>query len=298
MIACDESMKRISEVLKRQKKQELQLDYPNFLVELEVRYEKAMIDRAKGQPDKSISNLTAGLVKDKKFELGQRKRYIRAIIDTMVMQNQELTPGILHLKQRYLQKISNFEFLLALDYSQSMRQRGKIDNSVKALLNIWDNYLSAEDLVAFARFNLNVEMVFDFESKYVNEFSKRNQIESSCQPKDRTSLMDSIIRLVKKFKLGRKSSVRKLMILVTEGDDSSSIQDLGKVGRKLVKSGITLICVGLNSNPEQAKTLERIARMSMNGVFIDVMQNLDGLVQMMTDFKRNDSYSMIKYEHD
>lgn len=36
----------------------------------------------------------------------------------------------------------------------------------------------------------------------------------------------------------------------------------------------------------------------MNGVFIDVMQNLDGLVQMMTDFKRNDSYSMIKYEHD
>lgn len=141
-------------------------------------------------------------------------------------------------------------------------------------------------------------MVFDFESKYVNEFQKRNEIETSCYPKDRTSLIDSIIKLVRSFKAGRKSNVRKIMILITEGSDSSSIQDLSKAGRKLVKSGITLICVGLNSGPEQAKMLERIARMSINGVFIDVMQNLDGLVQMMTDFKRNDSYSMIKYEHD
>ena len=103
--------------------------------------------------------------------------------------------------------------------------------------------------MAFARFNLNVEMVFDFEAKYVNEFAKRNMIETSSNPKDRTSLIDSIIKLIKTFKIGRRSNVRKIMVLITEGSDSSSIQDLTKAGRKLVKSGITLICVGLNSNP-------------------------------------------------
>jgi hypothetical protein len=138
-------MKRISNILKFQKNKNLQTDYPIFLVELEVRYEKAMIDRAKGKLEKSLTNLTQGLIKDKKFELGQRRRYIRAIIDTLLYNKQALTPGILNLKQRYLAKITNYEFMLALDYSASMRQRGKLENSVKALLNIWDNHLRPED---------------------------------------------------------------------------------------------------------------------------------------------------------
>lgn len=145
MITCDECMKRIEGILKTQKKKKLQTDYPVFLVELEVRYERAMIDRAKGELNKSLFDLTRGLMKDKKFELGQRRRYIRAIIDTLFYNKQPLTPGILKLKQRYLAKITNFEFMLALDYSASMRQRGKLDNSVKALLNIWDNHLNPED---------------------------------------------------------------------------------------------------------------------------------------------------------
>ena len=144
-MTCDETMKRISNILKFQKNKNLQTDYPIFLVELEVRYEKAMIDRAKGKLEKSLTNLTQGLIKDKKFELGQRRRYIRAIIDTLLYNKQALTPGILNLKQRYLAKITNYEFMLALDYSASMRQRGKLENSVKALLNIWDNHLRPED---------------------------------------------------------------------------------------------------------------------------------------------------------
>jgi hypothetical protein len=174
MIQCDECINRISGILKKQKFKNLQTDFPVFLIEMEVRYEKAMIDRATGKIEKSLNNLTQGLVKDKKFELGQRRRYIRAIIDTLLYNKQELTPGILSLKQRYLAKVTNYEFMLALDYSASMRQRGKIENSVKALLNIWDNHLNPEDQVSFIRFNLNIDVVFDFESKYINEFSKRH----------------------------------------------------------------------------------------------------------------------------
>ena len=295
MVQCDEAMSRISTILKTSK--DIETHFPIFLVESEVRYEKAMIDRAKGKLGKSLNNLTLGLMKDKKFELGQRRKYIRAIIDSMTYNQLELTPGILSLKQRYLAKVSNYQFMMALDYSASMRQRGKIENSVKAFLNMWDNHIKPEDQVSFVRFYLNTEVVFDFEAKYVNEFTKRHALETSHSPKDRTSIFDTVGQLVEMFSRSKKLNIKKIMVMITDGDDSSSMKTLVKVAKKVVKSGVTIICVGLNTNDKQTKILERLARTSTNGVFIQASDNLDALLQVLTDFSRNESYSMIKYEY-
>lgn len=96
------------------------------------------------------------------------------------------------------------------------------------------------------RFNLNIDVVFDFESKYINEFSKRHQIESSNNPRDRTSLFDTVGNLIGKFSRKKRVRIRKFLVIITDGDDSSSLKSLKKLAKSIIHSGITIICVGLN----------------------------------------------------
>ena len=131
--------------------------------------------------------------------------------------------------------------------------------------------------MSFIRFNLNIDVVFDFESKYINEFSKRHQIELSHTPRDRTSLFDTVGLLLNKFSKTKRVRMRRFMVIITDGDDSSSYKSLIKLAKKIVRSGVTIICVGLNTNDRQKKALERLARMSANGVFIEATDNLDAL---------------------
>ncbi len=64
-------------------------------------------------------------------------------------------------------------FIFLLDYSKSMSVGGKIENSIKCILKIWDDYIMPNDNVCFIKYNLNVYVDFALQAKKLNEHSKR-----------------------------------------------------------------------------------------------------------------------------
>lgn len=297
---CDMCLNSISQVLKSTKARDLYRKYPDFLLQQEVRYEKAMTDFAKGKKRKAIYILIAGLKRNKFFDLGQRKKFLKVLIDKVgKTRSLRITDGMMKLHKRYLSRAPKKYILLGLDYSRSMRVAGKLENSVKSLLNIWDRYIKPEDKVAFVRFNLNIEKVFEFQSKYVNEFSKRHQIEQSTFPRDRTSLYDTISDVFDMFDLVPKFNSKKFVVMITDGDDRSSIQELEALKEKLRSSEITLIIGGIGVKENVKKDIKELVKNTPAGVFVDTLKgNLEHCVQVMTSFSSFGNFNFLNFEND
>ena len=270
-----------------------------YLLQQEIDYEQAMLYHREKKLTKSLTILSQSLVRSEYFELELRKNMISLLVETFSQLGHPLTPGVTELKDRYLKPVTVKRYVLALDYSGSMKYGNKIENSIAALLEIWQKYIRKTDKVSFVRFNLNVEVVFSMEEKGVNTFAKRIAIERSNNPVDRTCLWDALIRSCDLAKPPLRSHDKSYVILICDGDDTSSLKDKETALSKIRDSGVTLIAIGLNltNDPKTRQMMIEAAKSSKGGMFIDIFENnFEMLFQVVSQHASNKPYADLTHE--
>ena len=181
---------------------------------------------------------------------------LRRIVDNMLKNNQNGQPR---------------NFLLILDYSKSMSQGGKIENSIKSILKIWDEHIKPDDNVCFIKFNLNVYTDFNLGAKKINTTSKRYQIEQSTNPYERTSLFDAISTGLNQLERENRkySQLETFFVIYSDGKDTSSVSNQKNIMKRLKNyMNIRIICVGLAVDEETEDMLTTISKCSNGGIYI------------------------------
>lgn len=274
------SLKKATEILPMVDETIIKKDY----LQQEIYYQQILHYIKFQQSRQAAETILEALTKHMYLDLHQKERLFNLMVKVFQMSKMEPTKGFKELRQN-LSKCSNDRaFLLALDYSGSMKQKGKLGNSIKQLLLLWDNYLNADDHVAFVRFNLQVEKVFEFAPKYVNSFSRRHEIEKSFYPRDRTSLYDCLDNCMKMF-MDRsvRDMGRKVLLLITDGLETSSINNMTSIEERLRDSNITLVIFGLNVKQDEKIQLQKLAQCSFEGIFTDLVdENQEFVLQAVT----------------
>ena len=262
--------------------------YTYFLYLQEIDYEKAQIHIREKKPKKALALVTAALTRDEHFELGMRSKLVALLVDIFGLLNYPLTPGVLELKERFTGRLTMRKYVIALDYSGSMKYGNKIDNSVKAILDIWDRFVRMDDKVAFLRFNINCEIIFGLEEKRINTFSKKVEIEKSGYPRDRTSFFDAVAKcceVINKDKSEARS--KNYIILICDGDDTSSLKQQNECLETIKKTNAALICIGLNLK-DDSRTIELMktaSRASKDGIYLDINEaNFEILFQVISQY--------------
>ena len=241
-------------------------------LEVEINIMRAKICAKKREYYKTLKILSRTLSKGERYSFEKRKRIM--IILNQIFDELKLykTPNF---KQLYnhscLSKSLVKNYIIGLDYSSSMGRGGRLEWAIKAILKLWDFYITEEDNVAFLRFNLNVEVVFDLGPKKLNEFQKRNRIESSDSPSERTALFDTIVkalRMVNRRFRGQETYI----IIFCDGNDTSSLASQKKVEKMLKENAdsVKLIAVGLGVNKKTSDVLEWLVKHSKGGAYINV----------------------------
>lgn len=270
-----------------------------YLLQQEIDYEQAMLFYREKKLSRSLNCLSQSLVRSEYFELELRKNMVGLLVELFTQLGYPLTPGVMELRDRYLKPVSVKRYVLALDYSGSMRYGNKIDNSIAALLEIWTKYIRKTDKVSFVRFNLNVEVVFGMEEKSVNTFAKRVAIEKSANPVDRTCLWDALVRSCELAKPPLRSHDKSYVILICDGDDTSSLKDKESALSKVRESGVTLIAIGLNlaNDLKTRQMMVDAAKSSKGGMYIDIFENnFEILFQVISQHASNKPYADLTNE--
>lgn len=274
-----------------------------FLLNQEIDLERAFLLVKEKKYRKALAIVTDGLKRDKCFEMNFRKKYVALLVDIFKKMNVQPTPGVLELKERFLEKTVCRRYIIALDYSSSMRYGNKIANSIKAILDLWDNYIRPTDKVAFVRFNLNAEVVFGLESKGINSFAKKNEIERSVHPRDRTCFFDCVCKCTAMFKKDMVESANTVnyLIMLCDGDDTSSVKQEKEALSSIQEANCCLITVGLGlkNDPTTRAMLQRASGASSRrgGVYIDINdESFDDLFQVISEYANNLPYSELHWE--
>lgn len=278
-------------------------EHSAFILAQEIDYERASLLFKDKKYKKALELATDALKRDKYFEMSFRKKYVALIINLFKKLGQPLTPSLKELQERYLERPHNKKYILALDYSASMRNESKITNCINTMLEIWDNYIKPFDKVAYVRFNLNPDVVFGLESKGVNTFAKRVEIEKSVYPRDRTCIFDCIIKCCDLLKRDSKGQgpTDNLIILFCDGDDTSSLKQEREAIEAVQASNCCLVCIGLGLSlkDETRGMMTRLAQASSHrgGVYLDIKdQSFKDLFQVLSQYANNVPYTEIKWE--
>ena len=252
---------------------------------------------------KALALLTKVLTRDRVFEMGYRVRLVTLLVEIFGHMKIDLTPGALDLKRRFLEPQPQKKYLIALDYSASMRVGNKIDNTVKAVLEIWDNYVLPRDKVCYVRFNMNTDVIFDLEPKKINTFAKRVEIEKSGYPKDRTCFFDCLHRCCEIFSKDNrdKTPSKNYLIIFCDGDDTSSLKQQREVLELVQGSDICVIAVGLGLRLDTTtrEMMVSVANASSRngGVYLDIHEDsFEDLFQVISDYANNRPFSELHWE--
>lgn len=272
-----------------------------FLQGQEIDYEKACLSIKEKKYMRALILVTQALTRDERFEMGMRIQLVKLLVDIFKLLELTPTPGVIDLKERFLSPTTIKKYVIALDYSGSMRYGNKIENSISVILEIWDQYIRKNDRVAFVRFNINCEVIFGLEQKSINSFAKRAEIEKSAYPKDRTSFFDTVYKCCKL--LNREKSERyaskSYVIIFCDGDDTSSLVQQKDCLEMLESSNVSLIAVGLNlgQDTRSRNMMETAAKASKGGVYIDIYENnFELFFQVISQYANNKPYTELNTE--
>lgn len=275
----------------------------SFLLGQEIDLERSYLLLKEKKYKKSLALVTDALKRDKNFEMSFRKKYVSLLVEIFKLLNVPPTPGVLELKERFLEKTGTRRYIVALDYSSSMRYGNKITNSIKAILDLWDEYIRPSDKFGLVRFNLNPEVVFGLESKSINTFGKRLEIEKSLYPKDRTCFFDCVLKccdMFNKDKLG-STNTKDYLIMLCDGDDTSSLKQEKEALASIQLSNCCLITVGLGlkDDPTTRNMLKRASASSSRrgGLYIDILdESFEDLFEVISEYANNLPYSELHWE--
>lgn len=152
-----------------------------------------------------------------------------------------------------------------------MAFNNRIESAIACLLKFWDDYLMDQDNVAFLKYNLNIEHTFSLEPKNRNSFAKRDAIERSTSPKERTCLYDAIIEGYKILRHSANKQGRKYLILISDGADTASIKEWQDAFNIIDAHAweYTFIGIGMGLNEEEVSKLEPLCVHSLEGKYMD-----------------------------
>lgn len=284
---CEEHFQSFISTFKEYKDNEEQFDFIKNQLDSEINYMKAMIILKEKNELLSARKFTEILRIGKRYSFQFRRRVLNKLL--FIFTKLKIKPTQKFMKLYYksypdkrMVKDGRRNFVFVLDYSKSMAYGNKIQMALKIYLKIWKQYLYDEDYISFVRFNLNSEVVFTLTPKRRNKFQKRNQIESSVQPSERSSLYDGIFTGIKQLGPYPDNHPPSFMILFTDGPDTSSNVSLKRLRVKLglyPHLKLLIIGLGLQDQPEHVEIMQDLAKRT-GGYFVDIQ---DRRIDMVFD---------------
>jgi tetratricopeptide (TPR) repeat protein len=295
------AISNLSQAIDRFNRNKAMLDQNvSFMYLQEIDYERAMNNIKEKKYAKALALITQSLIRDEHFEIGLRVKLVRLLVDVFGLLKQPLTPGIMDLKERFLEKNPIRRYVIALDYSASMKVAGKIDNSIKAILTIWDQFIRPNDKACFCRFNINCDAVFNLEEKGLNTFAKRIEIEKSNMPRDRTSFFDALYKCCTIIKNDRTSlPTKNYIVLFCDGDDTSSLKQQKDAMEIVSNTNVTLVAIGLGlkGDMKTKQMMQAAAKASKGGIYIDIFDNnFEILFQVISQYANSKPYNELIQE--
>jgi Ca-activated chloride channel family protein len=139
---------------------------------------------------------------------------------------------------------------LIIDNSGSMKEkRARVDAASIALVKA----SNPDDEVFIVSFNDDAWI----ESDYTNDIKKLESALDNLNPKGGTAMRDAISLSIDKVKEGKKD--KKVLVVVTDGNDNTSEITLEQLVRKAQQSQVLIYCIGLLSEeePHEARSAKR-----------------------------------------
>jgi len=284
---CEEQFEIFFQNFKDYKDNVEKFTFTKDQLDCEINFAKALISLKEKNDSKGLEKLTNVLRIGERYSFELRRKVLAKLYQVFFENSLEPTENFLRLYYKSLpeenpDKEARRNFLFVLDYSKSMALGNKIEMALKIFLKVWDFYVLDEDHVAFIRFNLNTEIVFGLSPKKRSKFQKRNHIERSCDPSERTSVYDALFNSLKELGPYPDSQPDSFMILFSDGPDTSSQITLKRLRVKLglyPNLKFIVIGLGLQKYPEHVENMTKLAKMT-GGYFVDIQ---DKKIDMIFD---------------
>ncbi len=182
-------------------------------------------------------------------------------------------------------KRRNKDIIFLLDYSQSMGEGGRISTAVDNILKVFDNYMKPEDRVGFIRFNMNCDIIFTLAEKKRNTIQLRRQFEDSLKPSGGTALYSALMEAMRLFQKADPRENTQWIIALTDGDDNESRVSFEQTFKKLARSDVNLIIIGLALHASIIPKLSYLCKSTKEGLFIESVNtnSLDMAFQAASD---------------
>lgn len=269
---------------------------PKFYVFQEIMFQKILHYYAQGKFKRACNATIKAFTTTRFFDKSQRRRLIS--LTTSIFRSGRLNPtmGFIEIQKMHTSKRVVRAYLLALDYSGSMAIGNKLQNAIRVLLRLWDSYIQQGDLVAFYRFNLQVEKVFPFGPKSLNQFSRRHLIECSLSPSERTCLFDLIITACLSF---ANIEERRILIVICDSVGSNSLHTIDEAIYNLQRFKIQIVVFGLKLQRNDRKIIKKIIRDGHQGIYVDLASEGDVweiVLQNISGFEPGGEFVLLTYE--
>jgi tetratricopeptide (TPR) repeat protein len=259
-------------------------EIPIAVLRQHILYHRGMLLKYTGKYKAAAICFTDAIEQGKQYDPTIRKACLLEIRDILVSQDLlGKAPNIAKILSLF--NARNKDIVFVLDYSQSMGDGGRIAHAVSNILKVFDKYVKPKDRVAFIRFNLNCDIVFSLVEKRKNTVQLRKQIDDSKAPAGSTALLNALYEGIKLFERCELTSNSKWIVALTDGDDNESRITYDQVYKRLQRSDVNLVIVGLGLHQAVIQKLTMLCRVSQNGMFIESpeAQDLDVAFQAMSD---------------
>ena len=175
------------------------------------------------------------------------------------------------------------DVVFVIDYSISMNG-SRIQRALAAVCNLVDNNLKPDDRVAFITFNKTCNIAFNLTPRGAESRVLREKIMKWDSPKGATSFYDAINLSLQEFlaygpqqeftvpfdEQEMEKEVRlKWIVALVDGEDNTSSYTARQIKKKIVKTSVNLVVVGLNLPKEFKDVMKDLCQVTIRGIYID-----------------------------
>jgi len=228
----------------------------------------------RGLKQKACLFFTKAIEHGKVYDPNIRQICLRHLEEIFAEQNLlERAPNI--QKMMYTSSKKSKDIVLLLDYSQSMGEGKRINFAISNILKLFDKYIQQSDRISFVRYNMNCDIVFSLVEKRKNTKLLRKNIEDSHKPSGRTALYNAIYEGFKILNKAEPRNNARWIVALADGDDNESKIMYEQLERRLSRSDVNLIIIGLELRESVKPRLIDLCRATSSGLFIESTSNED-----------------------
>lgn len=175
------------------------------------------------------------------------------------------------------------DIVFVLDYSLSMNG-SRIQKALTSIINVINEHVKPGDKIGFIIFNKECEVVFNLTPRGNDCSHLKSQIMRWDSPKGGTAFYDAIMLALQEFhaytshpnytipfeKIFYKPIKRiQWIVALTDGEDNASKTPYLKLKKKLRKSNVNLVTIGLNLSRNFMPIIANLCEATAKGIFIE-----------------------------